>query len=109
MPPNSPSPSIMGLVSWYPEPSQPQRTTSGLKPMFNLSPIYFARKSSNLKLSINHKISPDTNLHKQNLHKYQTQNFRRISPFRITPVKKVHKAKTRWYHGPFRRFINTRL
>ena len=32
--------------------------------MFNLSPIYSARKSSNYKLSINHKISPDTNLHK---------------------------------------------
>ena len=32
--------------------------------MFNLSPIYSARKSSNHKLSINHKISPDTNLHK---------------------------------------------
>ena len=29
--------------------------------MFNLSPIYSARKSSNHKLSINHKISSDTN------------------------------------------------
>ena len=32
--------------------------------MFNLSPIYSARRSSNHKLSINHKISHDTNLHK---------------------------------------------
>ena len=32
--------------------------------MFNLSPIHSARKSSNHKLSINHKINPDTNLHK---------------------------------------------
>ena len=32
--------------------------------MFNPSPIYSARKLSNHKLSINHKISPDTNLHK---------------------------------------------
>ena len=32
--------------------------------MFNLSPVYSARKLSNHKLSINHKISPDTNLHK---------------------------------------------
>ena len=31
--------------------------------MFNLSPIYSARKSSN-HISINHKISHDTNLHK---------------------------------------------
>ena len=52
------------LVSWYFEPSQPQRITSPLKTMFNLSQIYSARKSSNHKLSANHKISPDTNLHK---------------------------------------------
>ena len=45
---------------------------------------------------------------KQNIHKQQTQNFRRISPFGITPVEKAHKARTRWYRGPFRRFINTR-
>ena len=32
--------------------------------MFHLSPIYAARKSSNHKLSKNHEISPDTNLHK---------------------------------------------
>ena len=32
--------------------------------MLNLSPIYSAHKSSNHKLSINHEISPDTNLHK---------------------------------------------
>ena len=50
------------LVSWYFEPSQPQRITSWLKTMFSLSPIYSARKSSNHKLSINHKISPNTNL-----------------------------------------------
>ena len=31
--------------------------------MFSLSPTYFACKSSNHKLSINHKISLDTNLH----------------------------------------------
>ena len=49
---------------------------------------------------------------KQNIHKHRTQNFRRISPFGITPVKKnlkkAHKATTRWYRGPFRRFVNTR-
>ena len=32
--------------------------------MFNLPSIYSARKSLNHKLSINHKISHDTNLHK---------------------------------------------
>ena len=52
------------LVSWYFEPRQPQRITSRLKTMFSLSPIYSARKSSYHKLSINHKISLDRNLHK---------------------------------------------
>ncbi len=46
---------------------------------------------------------------KQNIHKHRTQNFPRISPFGITPVEKAHKARTRWYRGPFRRFINTRF
>ena len=35
------------LVSWCFEPSQPQRTISGLKTNFNLSPTYSAHKSSN--------------------------------------------------------------
>ena len=46
---------------------------------------------------------------KQNIHKHRTLNFRRISPFGITPVEKAHKARTCWYRGPFRRFINTRF
>ena len=46
---------------------------------------------------------------KQNIHKPRTQNSRKISPFGITPVEKAHKARTRWYRGPFRRFINTRF
>ena len=45
----------------------------------------------------------------QNIHKHRTQNFRRISPFGTISVKKAHKARTRWYRGPFRRFINTRF
>ena len=46
---------------------------------------------------------------KQDIHKHRTQIFRRISPFGITPVEKAHKARTRWYCGPFRRFFNTRF
>ena len=46
---------------------------------------------------------------KQNIHKHQTQNFQRISPFGITPVEKAHKARTHWYCGPFRQFMNTRF
>ena len=45
----------------------------------------------------------------ENIHKHQTKNFRKICPFGIAPVKKAHKARTRWYRGPFRRFINTRF
>ena len=45
----------------------------------------------------------------QNIHKRQTQNFQRVSPFGIIPVKKAHKARKRWYRGPFRQFINTRF
>ena len=82
-----------------------------------MSPIYSACKSSNHKLFKNHKISPVLDrikqfvliYIKQNIHKYRTQNFQRISPFGITPVEKAHKARTRWYRGPLRRFINTRF
>ena len=34
---------------------------------------------------------------------------RRISSFGIAPVKNAHKARTCWYRGPIRRFINTRF
>ena len=51
-----------------------------------------------------------TQIHiKQNIRKHRTQNIRRISPFGITPFKKAHKARTRWYRGPFRRLINIRF
>ena len=39
------------LVSWHFEPRQPQRVTSRLKTMFILTPVYFASKSLNHKLS----------------------------------------------------------
>ena len=62
--------------------------------MFNLSPIYYARKSSNHKLSITTKSVLTKIYIKQNINKHQTQNFQRISPFGITPVKKkAHKAR----------------
>ena len=46
---------------------------------------------------------------KQNIHKRQTQNFRRVSPLGTIPVKQANKARARWYSGPFRQFINTRF
>ena len=44
------------------------------------------------------------NLQNQSLCKHKTSdtNFRRVSPFNITPVKRAHKARTCWYHQPFR-------
>ena len=77
--------------------------------MFNLSPIYSARKLSNHKLSKNTETVLTQTYTEQNVHKHQTQNFRRISPFGITPIEKAHKARTRWYRGPFCRFINIRF
>ena len=72
------------LVSWYFEPSQPQRVTSWLKTSFNLSPIYSARKSSNHKSSTNHKIRHDTNLHRTK----HTQTSDRLPLFSVL-VKRV--------------------
>ena len=97
-------------VNWYFEPSQPQRITSRIKTMFSLSPIYSACKSSNHKLSINHKISPDTNLRKMKHTQTSNTNFLEELVPSISPLlKKAHKARTRWYRGPFRRFIDTRF
>ena len=56
--------------------------------MFNLSPIYSARNTSNHKLSKNHKISPDTNLQKTytNIkHKF----FKELVPS-VLPLLKKH-------------------
>ena len=52
------------LVSWYSEPSQPQRIISGLNANSNLSPIYSAGKSSDHKCSKIYRISPHTYLYK---------------------------------------------
>ena len=63
--------------------------------MFNLSPIYSARKSSNHILTINHKINPDTNLHKT-IHT-QTSNTEfleelvpSVSPLLVKHIKLGH-------------------
>ena len=76
--------------------------------MFNLSPICSARKSSNHKLSKKHKINPDTNLNKtKHTQTSNTKFFEELVPS-VSPLsKKARKARTRWYRGPFRWFINT--
>ena len=49
----------------------------------------------------------------QPLHNHQTKHtythFRRVSPFSITPDKRAHKTKTRWYRRPFRLIYDMRL
>ena len=56
--------------------------------MFNLSPVYSARKSSNHKLSTNHKISHDTNLHKTNTN-IKHKIFEELVPS-VLPLLKMH-------------------
>ena len=64
--------------------------TSWQKTMFSLSPIYSPHKSSNRKLFINHKISPDTNLHKTK--HTQTSNKILFEEFvsSVSPLLKKH-------------------
>ena len=56
--------------------------------MFNLSPIYSAGRSSNHKLSTNHKISPDTNLHKTYTN-IKHKIFEELVPS-VSPLLKKH-------------------
>ena len=57
--------------------------------MFNLYCIYSARKSSNHKLSINHKISPYTNLHKTKHTNIRHKTFEELVPS-VSPLLKKH-------------------
>ena len=76
------------LVSWYFEPSQSQRVTSGLKEtsiclLFTLHASHQATDFQKITKSV-----PTRIYIKQNTRKHQTQHFRRNSPFGIAPVKK---------------------
>ena len=58
--------------------------------MFNLSAVHSARKSSNHELSINHKISPDTNSHIKIKNKNIKHNiFEELVPS-VLPLLKKH-------------------
>ena len=80
---------VTRLFCWYFEPSQPQRITSGLKQTSICLPIYYAHKSSNHKLSINHKISHDTNLHKTKQTQTSDKIFQELVPS-VSPLLKEH-------------------
>ena len=75
----------------------------------NVQSVYYLLCMQVIKQQIIHKPVMTQIYIKQNIHKHRTQNFRRISPFGVTPVEKAHKARTRWYRGPFHRFIDTRF
>ena len=74
------------LVSWYFEPRQPQRITSGLK---QLSPIYSSHKSSNHKFLKKHKISPGTNLYITEHTNVKLKIFKELVPS-VSPQLKKH-------------------
>ena len=70
--------------------------------------IYTFQNSSHKSV---YKTFSQVSLQNQSLHKHKTyrhkhQNsdtyFRRVSAFNITPVKRAYKARTCWYHRPFR-------
>ena len=98
------------LVSWYFEPSHPQRITLGLKQtsICLLFTLHTSHQTTN-SIKKKHEISPETNLHKTKHTQTSKQNFRRLVPSVLPLLKKAHKARTCWYRGPFRRFINTRI
>ena len=54
-----------------------------------------------------HKISPDANL--KNTYKNIKHKLCEELVHSILPLLKKHMATTRWYRGPFCRFINTRF
>ena len=85
------------LVSWYFEPSQPQRMISGLKASFNLSPSYCAHKSSSHKFSRVYKISPGTNHIKQNIDT-QTSNTKIVFEEIVPSVLPLYKKHVRLWH-----------
>ena len=57
--------------------------------MFNPSPIYSARKSSNHKSSTNHKSRHDTNLHKTKTYTNIGNIFEELVPS-VSPLLKKH-------------------
>ena len=57
--------------------------------MFNLSPIYPARKSSNHKFSINHKISHDTNFRGKDVTQFCVAGGKDVAQFCVAGGKDV--------------------
>ena len=73
-----------------------------------MSHIYAARKSSNNKLSKNHKISPDTNPYKKYTN-IKNKLFEEFVPSVLPLLKKHIRLRHAGIVDQFRRFINTRF
>ena len=65
--------------------------------------IYVEKKKNNK----NKQTNKQTN--KKKLSNIEHKIFEELVPLVLPLLKKAHKARTRWYRGPFRRFINTRF
>ena len=94
--------------NWILTSCQPHRVTSrhsnSAQKQIHLSKLLFSRiiiYQPSVK-SI-YKTNHFTNINDKTYMNTQTShiNFQRVSPFNITPVKRVHKARTCWYRQPF--------
>ena len=79
--------------------SQPHRVTSGQSNS--------GHKQINISKLFSHMYQPSAkSIYTSQIRNIHTQtsdtNFRRVSLFNITPVKRAHKAWTCWYRRPFR-------
>ena len=76
------------LESWYFEPSQPQRITSGLKQSSICLPftMHVSHQITNFQKTLKSVLAQI--YIKQNIHKHQTQTFRTVIPLGIAFIKK---------------------
>ena len=85
--------------NWILMSCQPHRVTSGHK-QIHISKLFSHIYQPSVKsvYKTNHFANIKQNIHTQT----SDTNFRRVSPFSITPVKRTHKARTCWHRRPFR-------
>ena len=83
--------------------SGPQRFIFGLKQTLTcLRIILHTNYQTTNFLKSTKSVPTQFRKNKTYTHKHQTQNFGRISPVGIVPVKKVLEARICWFRGPFR-------
>ena len=77
----------------------------------NVQPVSYLLCTSVIKPWVikTHKISPDTNFKKKIYTNIRHKIFEELVPPVLPQLKKAQKARTCWYRGPVRQFINTRF